>query len=113
MTTPRYSSRFDPRLWVHVERILGFVPRRVALGGCRTSEEMINALGVNGAYDALRAYLAALQEYYSDTVFQALRAAAREPQTDPERPRFGAEPFDDALWARMFDASWRESSHRA
>ena len=112
MTPPSYTRVFDPQLWVHIERILSRVPHHIDLGSCRTGDDFVETLGMNGAKDALRAYLAALESYYAGTVLFALRAATMRPMSPPHRGGFGEAPFDDALWARMFDMTWKERRER-
>jgi hypothetical protein len=70
----------------------------------RTDGELIDELGRRGAFDALRAYQAALARYFAGLVFQIIRAAARRRGDVPRAVR----PIDDAEWKRMFEVPWRD-----
>src|SRR5688572_26746391 len=104
MSAPEFTTILEPELWHHVDRILQRVPDDIDVLSHRTDAELIDALGHRGAFDALRAYQAALSRWFAGLVFQAIRTAAIRPRV----PRPAPPPIDDAEWKRMFEVPWRE-----
>lgn len=100
-----FTTVMEPELWTYVDRILMEVPRHIEVWRYRSDAELIDALGRGGAFDALRAYQAALERYFAGVVFQAIRAAAVRPLA-PDRTRGSGWPTTDEEWTRMFELPW-------
>lgn len=93
----------EPELWNLTDAILQQIPKDIDLRQIRSDAQLIDTLGRRRAFDALRAYQRALRHYFSDLVFQTIRAScfqAFEPRSQPP-------PLPSAQeWAQMFEVPW-------
>ena len=105
MTQPKYKAVLDAEAWVYIARIVTHIPTEFSVASCPDDAALIRGLGGAGAFRALMAMQDALQVYFSDLIFAAVRAACSRPMA--------VVPIDDVPlpdeeeWASMFAVPWQ------
>ena len=104
MTEQKYKEVLDAEAWIYICRIVDHIPADFAVAAHPDDASLITGLGAARAFRALLALQDALQIYFSDLVFAAVRASCARPIA--ARRASDAVLPDEQEWAQMYDVPW-------